>query len=182
MQDTGQGTNKAQQQHDQSQSDNQGRQGTRCLSQPCLLGAVSDGSEISRGIFAPTIRYHEGTYYIITTNVDHGGNFVITAQDPKGPWSVPHYLGDAAEGIDPSLFFDEDGKCYYVGTRPNPSGVRHNGDWEIWIEELDLHAMCLKGAGTAVWKGALKDCIWPRSEEHTSNSSHKVQSRMPSSA
>lgn len=110
------------------------------------------GSEISRGIFAPTIRYHEGTYYIITTNVDHGGNFVITAQDPKGPWSVPHYLGDAAEGIDPSLFFDEDGKCYYVGTRPNPSGVRHNGDWEIWIEELDLHAMCLKGAGTAVWK------------------------------
>ena len=48
------------------------------------------GSEISRGIFAPTIRYHEGTYYIITTNVDHGGNFVITAQDPKGPWSVPH--------------------------------------------------------------------------------------------
>ena len=119
------------------------------------------GSEISRGIFAPTIRYHEGTYYIITTNVDHGGNFVITAQDPKGPWSVPHYLGDAAEGIDPSLFFDEDGKCYYVGTRPNPSGVRHNGDWEIWIEELDLHAMCLKGAGTAVWKGALKDCIWP---------------------
>ena len=64
-------------------------------------------------------------------------------------------------GIDPSLFFDEDGKCYYVGTRPNPSGVRHNGDWEIWIEELDLHAMCLKGAGTAVWKGALKDCIWP---------------------
>ena len=42
------------------------------------------GSEISRGIFAPTIRYHEGTYYIITTNVDHGGNFVTTAQDPKG--------------------------------------------------------------------------------------------------
>ena len=78
------------------------------------------GSEISRGIFAPTIRYHEGTYYIITTNVDHGGNFVITAQDPKGPWSVPHYLGDAAEGIDPSLFFDEDGKRLYLagGTAP----------------------------------------------------------------
>ena len=64
--------------------------------------------------------------------------------------------GRCGGGIDPSLFFDEDGKCYYVGTRPNPSGVRHNGDWEIWIEELDLHAMCLKGAGTAVWKGALK--------------------------
>ena len=47
MQDTGQGTNKAQQQHDQSQSDNQGRQGTRCLSQPCLLGAVSDGGDLS---------------------------------------------------------------------------------------------------------------------------------------
>ena len=89
---------------------------------------ADENAEISRGIFAPTIRYHEGTYYMITTNVSYGGNFVMTAKDPAGPWSMPHYL-ENAPGIDPSLFFDDDGKCYYVGTRPNPEGVKHNGDW-----------------------------------------------------
>ena len=117
--------------------------------------------EISRGVFAPTIRYNNGTYYMITTNIDNGGNFIVTANDPKGPWSNPYYLGEAAPGIDPSLFFDDDGKCYYVGTRPNPEGVRYNGDWEIWVQELDLNKMQLIGESMAIWKGAVKDVIWP---------------------
>lgn len=120
-----------------------------------------ENSEISQGIFAPTIRHHNDVFYMITTNINHGGNFIVTAQTPKGPWSVPHYLGKEAQGIDPSLFFDEDGKCYYVGTRPNPEGVRHNGDWEIWIQELSLTEMKLVGKSMAIWKGALKDAIWP---------------------
>lgn len=121
---------------------------------------VVDG-EISRGIFAPTIRFHAGTYYMITTNVSHGGNFIVTAKKPEGPWSDPYYLGEEAAGIDPSLFFDDDGKCYYVGTRPNPEGVRYNGDWEIWIQELSLETMKLVGTSMAIWKGAVKDVIWP---------------------
>lgn len=120
-----------------------------------------EGSEISRGIFAPTIRYHEGLYYMITTNIDHGGNFIVTAEKPEGPWSKPYYLGEDAPGIDPSLFFDDDGKCYYVGTRPNPEGVRYNGDWEIWVQELDLSQMKLVGESMAIWKGAVKGVIWP---------------------
>ena len=44
----------------------------------------------------------------------------MTAEHPEGPWSDPYYLGEEAAGIDPSLFFDEDGRCYYCGTRPNP--------------------------------------------------------------
>lgn len=117
-------------------------------------------SEISKGIFAPTIRYNNGVYYMITTNVSYGGNFIVTAEKPEGPWSAPYYLGDEAKGIDPSLFFDDD-KCYYVGTRPNPEGVRYNGDWEIWIQELDIITMKLVGESMAIWKGALKDVIWP---------------------
>lgn len=120
-----------------------------------------EGSEISRGIFAPTIRYHKGIYYMITTNVSHGGNFIVIAEKPGGPWSEPYYLGSEAEGIDPSLFFDDDGKCYYVGTRPNPEGVRYNGDWEIWIQELDISSMKLVGKSMAIWKGAVKNAIWP---------------------
>lgn len=118
-------------------------------------------SEISRGIFAPTIRYHEGIFYMITTNVSYGGNFVVTAKNPEGPWSEPYYLGEEAAGIDPSLFFDDDGKCYYCGTRPNPEGVRYNGDWEIWVQELDLNSMKLVGESMAIWKGAVKGVIWP---------------------
>ncbi len=121
-----------------------------------------NGEEISRGIFAPTIREHNGTFYMITTNIDDGGNFLVTAKDPKGPWSEPYYLGEKeCPGIDPSLFFDDDGKCYYVGTRPNPEGVRYNGDWEIWVQELDLDSMKLVGNSMAIWKGAVKDVIWP---------------------
>ncbi len=119
------------------------------------------GSEISQGIYAPTIRYYNGIYYMITTNVSSGGNFIVTAEKPEGPWSAPYYLGDEAVGIDPSLFFDTDGRCYYTGTRPNPDGVRYNGDWEIWIQELDLKQMKLIGESMAIWKGALKDVIWP---------------------
>ena len=85
------------------------------------------------------------------------GNEINTA----GPWSDPYYLGEDAPGIDPSLFFDDDGKCYYCGTRPNPEGVRYNGDWEIWVQELDLRQMKLVGESMAIWKGAVKGVIWP---------------------
>lgn len=115
---------------------------------------------MSRGIFAPTIRFHNGTFYMITTNCSHGGNFVVTATNPAGPWSEPHYLA-GADGIDPSLFFDEDGKCYYIGTRPNPEGVGWNGDWYIYIQELDLENWCLVGDYKLVWNGAMRKAEWP---------------------
>ncbi|MBC7187529.1 MAG: family 43 glycosylhydrolase, partial [Calditrichaeota bacterium] len=70
-----------------------------------------DGVRASGGIYAPTIRYHEGLFYVVTTCVDCGGNFYVTAKDPAGPWSDPVWLDQ--EGIDPSLFFDEDGTAYY---------------------------------------------------------------------
>ena len=44
-----------------------------------------DPYAISGGIFAPTIRYHEGLFYMITTNVNHGGNFIVTSERPEGP-------------------------------------------------------------------------------------------------
>ena len=82
-----------------------------------LSGVPSSG-----GLFAATLRHHDGVFYLVNTLVHAGeavgGNFLITAQDPAGPWSDPVWLADA-EGIDPSLFFDEDGRAWYVGTRPS---------------------------------------------------------------
>ncbi len=120
-----------------------------------------EGCGHSQGIYAPTIRYHDGTFYMITTNVSAGGNFIVTAKDPAGPWSEPYFLGAEAQGIDPSLFFDEDGSCYYIGTRPNQKGVRYNGDWEIWIQQFDVSTMRFMGESRKVWKGAGHHVIWP---------------------
>lgn len=114
----------------------------------------------SQGLFAPTMRYHDGTYYVICTNVSHGGNYIVTAENPAGPWSDPYYL-EGADGIDPSLFFDEDGKCYYIGTHPNPEGCQYNGDYYIWIQELDVQSMKLVGEVHNVWNGSSKQIPWP---------------------
>ncbi len=66
----------------------------------------------SGGVFAPTLRHHQGTFYLTTTNVTGVGNFIVTAQDPAGPWSDPILVEQ--KGIDPSLFFDDDGSVYYT--------------------------------------------------------------------
>ncbi|GIO35310.1 glycoside hydrolase 43 family protein [Paenibacillus antibioticophila] len=68
------------------------------------------GRRSSDGIYAPTLRYHEGMFYMITTDVRGIGNFYVTASNPAGPWSDPIMVPYG--GIDPSLFFDDDGKVY----------------------------------------------------------------------
>ncbi len=69
--------------------------------------------ELTRGLFAASISYHAGTFYIANTCFYcDGGNFLITATDPAGPWSDPIWLD--AKGIDPSLFFDDDGSAWLV--------------------------------------------------------------------
>lgn len=113
----------------------------------------------SGGIFAPSIRYHDGTFYMITTNVGGGGNFYVTATDPAGPWSEPYFL-EGADGIDPTLFFDEDGKAYYVGQRANSNGEAYWGDCEIWIQELDLKAGILLGNSRVLWRGSMNPSNW----------------------
>lgn len=74
------------------------------------------GRECSRGIFAPTLRYHEGTFYLITTDVGGIGNFLLTSEDPAGEWSDPVRIreGDGFPWFDPSLLFAADGKVYYT--------------------------------------------------------------------
>jgi alpha-N-arabinofuranosidase len=99
----------------------------------------------SGGIYAPTIRHHDGTFYVITTNVDGGGNFYVTAKDPAGPWSDPVWLRDFP-GIDPSLFFDDDGKVYVTG--PGGGSGQPRG---IYQAELDVKTGRLLTQARLVW-------------------------------
>jgi xylan 1,4-beta-xylosidase len=70
----------------------------------------------SAGIYAPTLRHHDGRFWVIVTNVSDGGNLLVTATDPAGPWSEPVRL-PGVTGIDPDLAWDEDGTCWctYAG-------------------------------------------------------------------
>lgn len=117
------------------------------------------------GIHAPSIRYNQGTFYIVVTNVYSPRdntlpaemvNFVITAKDPRGPWSLPHVI-EGAPGIDPDLFFDDDGKVYFIGTH-NTGQPTVNGIGEIWVQELDIDNWKLVGSRSSVWRGACGGC------------------------
>ena len=113
---------------------------------------------ISGGIFAPTIRYHDGLFYMITTNVTWKGNFIVTAEKPEGPWSEPHWI-EGAEGIDPSLFWDDDGKAYYTGTTNTEIGMINKP--MIWLSEIDLEKFELVGERSLLWGGSLSEPAWP---------------------
>ena len=101
--------------------------------------------EVSMGIFASTIRHHDGVFYMITTNTNKG-NFYVTATNAGGPWSNPVYI--ETPGIDPSLFWDDDGRAYVTSTQ-NWGPVK-NG---IVLSEIDLKTGKLLTPPTSIWKG-----------------------------
>ncbi|MET0754737.1 MAG: glycoside hydrolase family 43 protein [Pseudoxanthomonas sp.] len=99
-----------------------------------------DGLGMSRGVFAPSIEYHDGTFYVVNTAVDNGGNFIATAKNPAGPWSDPSWLPTIG-GIDPSLFFDDDGRVYLLNNDAPVGTPRYDGHRAIWMQEFDLAKM-----------------------------------------
>jgi alpha-N-arabinofuranosidase len=114
------------------------------LDRPSQLKLTNHG--ISQGIYAPAISYHEGTYYLVTTLIgNEGGNFFVTAKNPAGPWSDPTWIRNV-EGIDPSFFFDENGKAYLVNNGPPPAKVSlYDGHRALWMQEFDVKSQTLVG-------------------------------------
>lgn len=109
-----------------------------CLERPSqvpLAGATASG-----GVWAPTLRHHGGTFYMTTTNVTRGGNFIVSAPAPEGPWSEPIFVEQP--GIDPSLFFDEDGSIYYT--------TAHGGAFQ---SQIDIATGELLSEPKLLWSG-----------------------------
>lgn len=90
---------------------------------------------VSAGLFAPAITYHEGLFYVVCTKIDGPGNFVVTAENPAGPWSDPTPLGFG--GIDPSIFFDDDGTAWIVYNDAPEGEPLYNGHRAVWIQQFD---------------------------------------------
>lgn len=110
-----------------------------CLTRPEQL-PLHDASAWG-GIYAPTIRHHEGTFYMVTTNVSDKGNFLVYTTDPlHGEWSDPVWLKQG--GIDPSLYF-EGKKCYLVS----------NPDVGIWLCEINPRTGEQLTPSKRIWDG-----------------------------
>ena len=116
-----------------------------CITRPTQTRLQNIG--VWNGIYAPTIRHHDGTFYMVTTNVSGGGNFYVTAKDPAGEWSDPIYVREG--GIDPDLFFDDDGKTYLLTAQ---------GAGEIHLAEIDLKTGRLLSRSEIVWRGTGGRC------------------------
>ncbi len=112
------------------------------------------------GVMAPTIRCHNGIFYVINCNFSDRGNFIVTAEDPAGPWSEPHWLDDVP-GIDASIFFDRDGACCIMGTGdvwPDGRGGMRQG---IWAARYDVEHFRMAGEPVPLWGGAMAGVASP---------------------
>lgn len=120
------------------------------------------GIPSSGGLYAPTIRHDGERFWIVCTLVDpadasRGGNFLITAADPAGPWSDPIWLD--ANGIDPSIVFDEDGRVWMHGTRLARDPQWHD-QTEVWVREYSRAEQTLLGDENVIWRGAVHGAVW----------------------
>lgn len=97
------------------------------------------------GIYAPTIRCHNGRFYMVTTNVSQGGNFYVWTDDIHGEWSDPVYVEQ--DGIDPSLYF-EDGRAYFMS-----NGTDDAGEHGIVQYEIDIATGKKLSPAKCIWKG-----------------------------
>ena len=101
----------------------------------------------SGGIFAPTLRHHDGRFWMITTNIAdvRNGHLIVTAEDPAGPWSTP-VRTPGAVGIDPDLSWDLDGTCYLTWASGRP-------DRPIVQAAVDPATGVLLSEPIALWSG-----------------------------
>jgi alpha-N-arabinofuranosidase len=120
-----------------------------------------DGLGVTRGLFAPTINWHNGTFYVLCTMVDGGGNFLVTATNPAGPWSDPIWLG--FDGIDPSLCFDDDRIWLVNNGNPPDNQPLYPGHRAIWIQEFNVATNKLIGPRSIIVNGGAdlaKKPVW----------------------
>ncbi|MBJ2173563.1 glycoside hydrolase family 43 protein [Aureibaculum sp. A20] len=121
-----------------------------------------EGLGMSRGIFAPDISYDNGIFYLTCTVVDGKGNFVVTAENPAGPWSNPTYLPEV-NGIDPALFFDDD-KSYIIYNSDAPDNKPlYQGHRTIRMFEFDKENLKVVGKNRILINGGVdisKKPVW----------------------
>ena len=111
------------------------------------------GLDTWQGLYAPDLKWHAGRFYLLGTCYSCGGNFIMTAARAEGPWSNPTWL--PFEGIDPSLFVDADGRAYVLNNGPPAGAPRWDGHRAIWLQEIDLATLTMRGARVVLVDGGV---------------------------
>lgn len=101
----------------------------------------------SGGVFAPTIRYNNGRFYMVTTNDTTHENFYLYTDDIHGEWSKP--ITVRQDGIDPSLLFDDDGHVYFIS-----NGTDDHGEGGVVQCEIDIETGKKLSESRCIWKGS----------------------------
>ena len=100
----------------------------------------------SGGVFAPTIRFHNGRFYMVTTNDTTHQNFYVYTDDIYGEWSDPIFIDQG--GIDPSLLFDE-GHVYFIS-----NGADDEGNGGVVQCEIDIETGKKLTPSKSIWQGS----------------------------
>ena len=100
----------------------------------------------SGGVFAPTIRYNNGRFYMVTTNDTTHRNFYVYTDDIYGEWSDPIEVEQG--GIDPSLYF-EDGRTFFIS-----NGQDDYGESGVVQCEIDIATGKKLSHSKSIWKGS----------------------------
>ena len=100
----------------------------------------------SGGVFAPTIRYNNGRFYMVTTNDTTHENFYVYTDDIYGEWSDP--ITVEQNGIDPSLLFDGE-HVYFMS-----NGTDDNGEGGVVQCEIDIATGKKLSKSKCIWKGS----------------------------
>ena len=132
------------------------------LNRPSQLN-LQEGIRLSGGIYAPAISYNptNDTFYLITTAVDGIGNFLVKTRDPfSESWSDPIRLPKVG-GIDPSLFFDEDGKAYIVHNDAPAGSPQWEGHRAIWTHDFDPETDTTFGEKQVILDGGIDPAQHP---------------------
>lgn len=101
------------------------------------------------GIYAPTIRHHDGRLYVVTSDLGTAseGHLISHARDAAGPWGKPVRVAGAI-GIDPDLFWDDDGTCWLSWR-----GVFGHSEPGIHSAPIDPDSGVVVGAPKRLWQG-----------------------------
>lgn len=120
------------------------------------------GRGLSEGVYAPAISYNpfDDTFYIVNTIVGGIGNFVVKSKNPREGWSNPVRLPQV-KGIDPSIFFDDDGKAYIVSSYL-PEKSEWYGHRAIYMYEYDYENDNIIGSPTIVVNGGVDPSSHPQ--------------------
>ncbi len=105
------------------------------------------------GVWAPTIRYHDGVFYVIVTvAMSPRGCVVFTATDPAGPWSDGITI-DGVSGIDPDLAWDDDDTAYVTFSGLHTGGEQMGQHLGIQQVRVDLAAGKALEQPRSLWSG-----------------------------